>query len=318
MEKPPGIDKVIESEAFQKHGLQYVGIGAEKIVFETDGSDKKLIKISLETLRDKISGYFDSHHEYAIAVSLDEKEIKKEYQAQEQSIVEVFGREHVLEKGFFHYKIPMTKEVVAAAMGERGGKFIKKLDEMAGIPEIEMVVETQLIAEELKYPKESHTIDLNVPLIKYDKFISSQNIQEGLRNIEGMIDRDIKIYVEQLSNFEQYVDVEKEIIKNIIKYTKATGQIMDVFGPNNITIFLDKDSNEPNFHLLDVVMPGPRRRWDMNIKDDPKLSLLRHCYTFYYGINCWAKELGVAESLELDDLAYFKGAELPTGDFNRS
>lgn len=318
MEKPTGIDEVIESEAFQKHGLRYVGIGAEKIVFETDGSDKKLIKIDLDTLRNKILSYFDSHHEYAIAVSLDEKELKKEYQAQEQAIGEVFGREHVLEKGFFRYKIPITKELVSATMGESGSKIIKKLDEMASIPEIEMIVETQLIAEELKNPAERHVMDLSIPLVRYDSFVNSKNIQEGLSKIEDKIDRNMKIYKEQLLNSDPYVEVEKEIIKNIIKYTKATGQIMDIFGPNNITIFLDKDSNEPNFHLLDVIMPGPRRRWDMNIKDDPKLSLLRHCYTFYYGINRWAKELGVAESLELGDLTYFKGSELPTGDFIRS
>ena len=115
------------------------------------------------------------------------------------------------------------------------------------------------------------------------------------------------------SRFEdkKYREAVKEIITKIIAYTKKTGFAMDIFGPNNITIFTKEDGSV-DYHLLDVIMPGLRFYDSKNIQDDTNFKLLRHNYTFYYSVKSVAEKLGINDNLEPEDLTYFKGAGIPT------
>ena len=48
------IEDVMEIEPLSGLGLKFVDIGADKAVFETSGSDRKLIKVSMDILRKRI------------------------------------------------------------------------------------------------------------------------------------------------------------------------------------------------------------------------------------------------------------------------
>ncbi|MCX6716924.1 MAG: hypothetical protein NTV72_03295 [Candidatus Taylorbacteria bacterium] len=87
--------------------------------------------------------------------------------------------------------------------------------------------------------------------------------------------------------------------------------MIDIFGPNNITIFTNEDGTV-GYHLLDVILPGQKENWVKNIKDDPSFDLLRHYYIFYYSINSLANKLGIKDNLVPEDLVYFKGKGMPT------
>lgn len=109
----------------------------------------------------------------------------------------------------------------------------------------------------------------------------------------------------------EYVEKVKEILIKIIKFTKRTGQMVDIFGPDNLTIFTNEDG-KLDYHLLDVILPGPRSSWNKNIKDDPSFDLLRHNYQFYYAVKSLGDKLGITDNLEAEDLVYFRGFGLPT------
>ena len=316
MAKLPGLDQVMESDEYKKHGLKFFGAGAEKLCFKTDASEKKLIKVNLNVLRDKILALVNSPNEGAGEDTDDiaqyEAELMNGYRNQEQDIIEVFGKEHVLKKGYFHYKIPITHEVIMTALGERGKDVIDKIGDE--VPEVELLVETQNIADELVNRDERYTIDFRIPLIRYDQFKDSQNIQEGLYKIEANVDREIDENLEKLANKNQYVLKMKVILEKIIEYTKKTGRMVDIFGPGNITIFLNKD-NEFDFHLVDPILPGMLEKWDKSMSEDKDLRLIRHNYTYYYGVNYMAKKLGLEERLGRDDLIYFKNAPKFKGFF---
>ncbi|OHA86340.1 MAG: hypothetical protein A3A90_00085 [Candidatus Zambryskibacteria bacterium RIFCSPLOWO2_01_FULL_35_19] len=49
------IEETIETEPLKEFNLKFVGVGADKAVFETSRSERKLIKVSMFILKRKIS-----------------------------------------------------------------------------------------------------------------------------------------------------------------------------------------------------------------------------------------------------------------------
>lgn len=172
--------------------------------------------------------------------------------------------------------------------------------------EIEMIMKTQKIAEELKDSDAYQTEDYTSGLIKESDFRNSKDIEEGYNKIENLVNKKfIEPMVERTKENKFGKNIE-EIIKNIILYTQKTGKMIDIFGPNNITLFINKEG-KPDYHLIDVLLPGLEERWNLNFKEDKNLDLLRHSYTYYYAIKKLAEELGLENNLTPQDLNYFKG-----------
>lgn len=302
-------NKVIESAPLKKYGLKFMGIGAENICFEVEGSSRKLIKVNLHTLRLKVLQLLNDPRLKDISISsLEQEENIVEYQEQEKNIKDVFGEEHVLNRGVFRKKIPLNKELILNILTKEERSLADKLNQDNEY-EIEMLVHTQLIAQELKNKRLHHTEDFATDLITSTNFKSSKNIDEALEKIRGIVNSEF--IIEKVNNFK-YGSVIEEITKKIIKYVKKTGLMLDIFGPNNITMFTEMDG-KVNFHLTDVILPGPLKNWNKNIKDDKNFELLRHTYTFYYSLSNLAERIGIEEKLELQDLIYFKEATIPTG-----
>ena len=211
--------------------------------------------------------------------------------------------------GVFRSKIPLNKELIIDILGENRLCLVDRLDDDKNY-EIEMLIRTQEIAKEIQDPKYFQTEDYSTNIITEDNFRNSINIQEALSKIETFS----QTFLNEKSTNYKYLELIKKITKKIIQYTKKTGSMLDIFGPNNITMFMDKDNN-PSFHLLDVIMPGSIEYWNKNIKQDIDLSLLRHYYTFYYCIKGLAERLGIENNLQLEDLIYFQNADIPKGEF---
>ena len=58
------IEEVIEIEPLDELGLKFVGIGANKAVFETSGSNRKLVKVSMDVLRRMILNMLHGRTDY--------------------------------------------------------------------------------------------------------------------------------------------------------------------------------------------------------------------------------------------------------------
>ncbi len=304
------IQETIDSEPFKSADLKLLGIGAEKVVFETPGSTKKIIKVNVNYLRGKVKELL--RKEFSGQDNSGEsdrylRDIIAENKTIEQDISDVFGAEHLLKRGIFKAKIPITKDVVSKLFAEYNQvkQYIDKLDEN-NVYEIEAIVETQGIAEELKDPEVFRTKDFKVPLIMGDRFNEAKDISSAFDLVRNLVDKDLENVMD-----DPYINIIKEIVIKIIQYTKRTGRLLDIFGPNNITIFTKEDGSL-DYHLLDVILPGKQDHWSQNIKDDNRGDLLRHCYTFYYSVKSWGDKLGITDNLEPEDMLYFKNVGLPT------
>jgi hypothetical protein len=307
--------EAIDAEPLKDLGLKLIGIGAEKIVFETPGSKRKIIKVSINEVMFALAkklGLVPENLERNYLLS----SIIAEHKIIEEALKEVFGEEHLLRNGVFKAKIPVAKNVVIelfknSRMGEIVSNMLDNMEDNT-IFEVEALVETQTKAEELSDPEKYKTRDFNTDLIISDEFRGAKDIPQALALAEQMInERFLADFDEDLKGVK-YVEIIREILTKIIQFTKRTGQMLDIFGPNNITIFTKEDGSL-NYHLPDVILPGTQSHWVMNIKDDPDSNLLRHYYVFYYSIKSLGDKLGLADNLEPQDLVYFKGAGIPTG-----
>lgn len=309
------VQETIDSEPFKSSDLKLLGIGAEKMVFETPGSTKKIIKVNVSYLKEKVKELLK--REFSSLDNSGEsdnylKDIIAENKMIEQDISDVFGAEHLLKKGIFKAKIPITKDVVSKLFGEyeQAKPYIDKLDEN-NVYDVEAIIETQEVAEELKDPKGFETKDFHIPLIIGDKFREAKDVSSAFNLVNSLVYKNLLVHFDEETIDDKYVNIIKEIVTKIIQYTKKTGRMLDIFGPDNITIFTKKDGSL-DYHLLDVVLPGRQDHWSHNIKDDDSGILLRHCYTFYYSIKSLGDKLGIADNLKPEDMLYFKGAGLPT------
>ena len=316
------VKEIIKKEPFKDQNLKFLGIGAEKMVFEIPGSKEKIIKINKDFLKGKIyhllKNEFDNSGENQKLDKM-QKDLIAERKIIERDISDVFGSEHVLRNGVFKVKIPITKDIIIKLLefeGEHTKSIINPLLQAIDdnrVYEIKTIAETQTIAEELKYKEEFKTKDLSTNLITHDNFRSAKDIPKALSLVRELVGSYFLSEFDENSKDKKYVEIVKEIIEKIIEYTKKTGLIIDIFGQNNITIFTKEDGSL-DYHLLDVITPFPQ---DINIKNDKDFDGLRHAYTYYYSIKSLADKLGIDNNLEPQDLNYFKGGDIPTeGEFS--
>lgn len=307
------IQNTIENDPLKELGLKLLGTGADKMVFETPGSDRKIIKVSIHDVVSQVLKQLEitsgnDKHERLLQTIEEHKKIEEE-------LAETFGQEHLLRNGTFKAKIPITKDVMLEVLkeveyNEKIRSAIKALDS-DDILEIETVAETQIKAKELINPVQFQTADFKTCLIISDEFRSEGEVSKALILARESVDKNFLHEFDGKFHNEKYREVVTEILTKTIQFTKKTGLMLDIFGPNNITIFTKEDGTV-DYHLLDVILPGPQEYWAKNIKDDPNYELLRHYYIFYYSINSLADKLGTSDNLAPEDLIYFKGTGIPT------
>lgn len=318
MEKiKPRIEKILEQESLKDYGYRFVGNGADKAVFETPGSPRKVIKISREVLKQKIFNLLtvDDYTSDSPLNKDHEMQSNKidEIKDNEKEIKEIFGEEHFLKTGVFKAKILITKELLISLLGSNLRKFIEKLpDDFES--EIEMLAETQLVAEELKNPEKFLPTDFSVDLITDREFYSQESVDIALERSRDVLDESFISNFENLIEKEDYKKIILEIVSKIIEYTKKTGLMIDIFGRNNITIY-KKENGEIHYHIIEALLPGFKKHWNSNISEDQTFELLRHYYSYYYFIHSMADKIGIENNIKPEDLNYFKKSGIPTGDW---
>lgn len=299
---------VFESDPLNEMGVRFLGVGGEKIVFESSGSEMKIIKLSVSDVLNKLvsvleEGDYNRNRKERMIIIKKHKELEK-------VLAQEFGVEHVLRTGVFNAKIPFNKKILLQLISVDEDI----ADELSGVEEmdpewnfeIETVMQTQIKAKELIDPEKYQTDDFRIRIMSEDEFESSPDIKLILEKIRQYVNKNFLESFENDHPNEKYRLVIKEILLKMIKYTKKTGLMIDVFGSKNVTIFTD-EKGEEGYHMLDVIMPGNPDAWLVNIKDDHNFGYLKHHYTYLYAVNELAKKIGLDEVLDPNDMSYFRG-----------
>lgn len=311
------IREMFLQEPLKSQGLILIGMGSDKVVFETQGSTRKIVKVSSDILRWKVENLLAVENNQPIA----SEGVGNEYQKtlintekqEEKDAKEIFGEEHFLRRGVFRIKVPITKGFLRDFLGEHQKGLVEKLPDTYET-EVEMLAETQLLAEELKDPERFRTKSLNTGVIMGNDFWKTKNIEAALLMARTFVESNFLSQVETLWQDKRYRAVLTEIVTKLIVYSKKTGLPADIFGPNNITVY-EKPDGTVDYHMLDILMPGSYKNWGKKMSEDPDLQMLQHYYVYYYALNSAAKMLGVEENIKPGDLIYFKEQGIPTGDW---
>ncbi|MCX6716923.1 MAG: hypothetical protein NTV72_03290 [Candidatus Taylorbacteria bacterium] len=161
------IQEAIESEPLKGFELKLLGIGADKMVFETPGSDRKIVKVSIEDVMHKVRNVLADEAPKAVD-DIEEKRLRiiEEHKKLEKELSEVFGQEHLLRNGIFRVKIPITKDVLLKALSdiECAAQMRTEIETLDAdkILEIETIAETQIKAKEIIDPEKFKTKDHSV------------------------------------------------------------------------------------------------------------------------------------------------------------
>lgn len=311
------IEEMLEHEPLKSRGLTFIGIGADRAVFETAGSARKVIKVSRAALRRKVSTLLAGEHTTTTDTEKgrhgpQKHEIDDE-KKNEEEVKEIFGPEHFLRKGVFRITIPITKDFLISFVGEDQKKLVERLPDNF-MSEVEILAETQLVAEELKDPESFSPISFSTDLIRGGDFYAAENIDDALARARDVTDGHFLSDMGRLIVDVKYHEVIKEIVSKVIRYTKKTGLMLDIFGPNNVTLYTKEDGSV-DYHILDILMPGSKEHWNKNITQDPELRLLRQQYVYFYSLHSLADMLNSKENLAPEDLEYFGGSGIPFGNW---
>lgn len=314
-DKRNNFEQVSDNESLKKYDLKYVGTGSECVCFETAASEKKLIKVEKEQFKNFVLDIIEGSNEEDVSkkiIDFQKKQYEK-YKEMESALIDVFGEEHVLKKGIFKKESEFSKKELSDIFPELKNRLEKSSikDEFL---KIKMLFYTQPIARELKSKKKYDTFSFNTILIVEGNFRANEDIEKALEKIRVSIDKHFINHIMESKKIEKYKETILEVVKGIVEYTKKTGKMMDIFGPDNLTIFTEK-GGEVNFHLIDVILPMVGEHWERLQEEDEGLSLLRHYYTYFYTISTLSERLGLEDKLELDDLMYFKNKGIPSGKF---
>ncbi len=308
------VQEATETEPIKKFGLKFLGLGADSIVFETPGSESKVMKVNIEDVIIGVINILNNNDTYQ--PNERRKQLIDERKKIKEDISEVFGEEHLLRSGLFKVKIPVTKNIIEKVMADSNfddqelSSTVRQMspDHILGI---ETIAETQIKAQELLNPKKFNCVDFKIPLITDDNFHGAGSINKAMNLIRDIVDKDFLLQFNENDFDTKQLGTIREILIKIIKFTKKTGMMLDIFGPNNITIFTNEDG-VTDYHLLDVILPGQQKRWSKNISEDQRFDLFRHYYTYYYySIKRLANKFGIDDNLTPEDLVYFKGVGIP-------
>lgn len=253
------IKEMFLQEPLKSQGLTLIGMGSDKVVFETQGSTRKIVKVSSNILQWKVENLLAVGNDQPVAPESVgngyQKTLIDTEKQEEKDAKEIFGKEHFLRRGVFRIKIPITND-----------------------------------------------------------FWKTKNIDGALLMARTFVESSFLSQIETLQQDKRYRTVLTEIVTKLIIYSKKTGLPVDIFGPNNITVY-EKPDGTVDYHMLDVLMPGSYKNWGMKMSEDPYLHMLQHYYVYYYALNSAAKMLGIEENIKPDDLVYFKEQGIPTGDW---
>ncbi len=301
--------KVAEnSEYLKKFNPHYIGAGADNIVFKIDASEKKFVKVSRDMFERQINCVISGGD--IIKQIEDQKEKIEEFKKKQNDIVSVFGSEHVLKSDFIRHKIELTKNEAAEIVG-------KEIDGKEEKYQIDTFIQTQPIAKELKEKEKYNTKSFNASLMRAIDFGEGGErdtiINNSIPAAKKWVEEFPQGFVNDLKNkkvSEEYIPAYREIIEKMVAYTKRTGSMIDVFGPENITVFKD-ESGKVNYHLIDPILPGKTEHFEKPFIER-NMNGLRHGCIYYHSLREGAKLLGIESTIQLEDLNYFKGIDEET------
>jgi hypothetical protein len=310
------IQDIFTHEELSDKKLDLINIGAEKVVFKVEGISDRVFKIPRDAFSRRIAFVTNDTEkdkkgcdreviEYQMNYWRDEMELEDEAK-------EIFGPEHFLERGIFRVTVPITKSLLTKYWGEERTKNIP--DDFH--EDIKMLAESQEKLDVLMNQDDYMPFAVYLVTVKDFRPSPEYSLEEGLSITRNKINEQI-IIMEGMISDEYLGPVLRKLVEDIICYTKQTGRMIDIFGRDNLILFVKEGcmdfeqdtATDYDYKFIEFTLPGNKDHWMTTFEEDKEngLQFVRHYYSYYYFIHKMGEKLGVVDNLEPGDLCYFKG-----------
>lgn len=307
----------IEDNLLIKYKPEYLAQGGEHLVFEIPDHPHIVIKVSMESITESLN-WQQSSGETAQAYAGNpdvQRELRHRIEMAEQAyrgVLEHFQSEHVLPQRYITFTVSITPEIIAQLARDY---YKEEVVSMGG--DFPSAVHVVALVQQKSVEMQSDQVE---SLFDYGYVVTDKSVEEEMEHFifpatparETSQDDDAK------------QKAKKDFVSRAIAYTKATGRILDIAGPNNV-IFKETDA-KMTYLLVDAVHPA---HWDKTYtafvlfmqevaaneyhcdfgKMKNNASKVVHVVDYIYKLNQVAFEAGVTENL--DALSWIPAADRP-------
>ncbi len=250
-----------DHDLVKKYQPQYLGFGSDHIVYDIPKHPNIVAKVDVQTFKPNIDWNI-AHGEAPDALSpnlvAQMKEGLKGESARYQLMTESFGAKYVLPFRAYVIKVPVSQEFL-----EHLYKNLQHNQPNPASPpnimEVPAIVRIQKRSQGLADPNHITFTDrfgefnLDACVASTEHLVFSVNAEQKLpketflnsqeKKIQELLDR-----AEDSENFKRCL---REFVELAVRYTKATGEILDIGGKNNV-VFFQRDGTW-TFELVDAL-----------------------------------------------------------------
>lgn len=258
----------LQSPLLEKYRPTFIGSGGNSIVYTIEGHPDIVAKLNFnELLADHEKAHIESHQ--PASDTLDTtiiNELQKSFASEQQrnaALKKYFGKEHMVPARSYIVKLPISARILQQLYyNDMEASALDDVSEVWTVVNIQKKVAA--IAEGSHLSMESGYAELNDEnelLAHVDTTLYKTVTQNMLHpNTQPVIDVDvvkqflktqhptITRLLEESEHDKHIQDICREIVRKAITYTKETGEILDLFGPDNLVI-----SNNQN--IIEYVLP---------------------------------------------------------------
>lgn len=258
-------EKTREDELLEYYDPKKMGAGVENIVFGTKDHEDVVVKISGRATREIA---FDAERKGLHVNEISDRKKQEilermEADAKRRKVLkEFFGEEHVLTSRASLKKVPVTQEMLDEMLRSKLPYKVPSIWTVVTvqkrsrglnpeIPDSQRFSLTGWYSEVSDERPEDYDEVTNAFVLRPDTSSGSSVSPEAFAEVEK--NKQLQELMHLASQDENLKATLQDFVKKAIAYSEATGEIIDIAGIHNVTLF--KENEEWNYELIDHLYP---------------------------------------------------------------
>lgn len=293
--------------------IRIIGMGSESITLnlESEKTEKHkdiVLKVNREYMANLCFSFLEESSKYDLTTENVIKEYKEKIKFNkdlEKELFSIFG-DSLQSVRIFEKKLRITSDIIWKILKNHfpnGNSELEKSIKDQNIDvNIPVLFEVQKKSQELVNREKSKINNIDVDLLTRTSLIDIED-NERKEDIGRSVERQVEDYYDNLNDEEK--EVYKDLILKLIEYTKKTGYILDIFGPDNFFLYRDGEDKKTKLKIIDPILPAYNRTSKININNDAERKYFRQNYTYYSFLRKNLNVLNLDMDFDLDHLSYF-------------
>ncbi len=257
--------KTREDELLEYYDPKKMGAGAESVVYETKDHEKVVVKISAQATREIVNDAAKK----GLQVNEISEEMRQKIQRQmrenderQKSLKQYFGSEHILASRASLQRVPVTKEMLDEILKQKLPYKVSSVWTIVtvqkrsrglheSIPDDQTFSLTGWYSEISDERPEDYDEVTNAFVLRPSSSSSASVSPEAFAEVEK--NQRLDELMQRASLDPLLRSTLQDFTSNAIAYSQATGEIIDIAGMHNVTLY--QKNGKWNYELIDHLYP---------------------------------------------------------------